>query len=124
VLIGAARAHTPYIVSREIVGDERRGHGRPARERRVIRPADVAPPETLELSATRIAAAVNAGDLDPASLIRACMEEIEGRYDLSAVLARGYAAAIKRARRGVHGPLAGVPMLVSDTLDTASLMMV
>ncbi|MGB0097490.1 MAG: amidase family protein [Solirubrobacteraceae bacterium] len=64
---------------------------------------------------------MNAGELDPAALIRACMEEIEARYDLFAVLARGYAAAIKRARHGVRGPLAGVPMLVSDTLDTAGL---
>jgi Asp-tRNA(Asn)/Glu-tRNA(Gln) amidotransferase A subunit family amidase len=88
----------------------------------VIRPATVAPPEALELSGTEIAAAVNAGELDPAALVRACMEEIEGRYDLFAVLARGYAAAIKRARRGVRGPLAGVPVLVSDTLDTAGLL--
>jgi Asp-tRNA(Asn)/Glu-tRNA(Gln) amidotransferase A subunit family amidase len=88
----------------------------------VIRPATVAPPEALELSGTQIAAAVNAGELDPAALVRACMEEIEGRYDLFAVLARGYAAAIKRAHRGVRGPLAGVPVLVSDTLDTAGLM--
>ena len=66
----------------------------------MIRPATVAPQETLELSATQIAAAVNARELDPAALVRACMEEIERRYDLFAVLARGYAAAIKRARRG------------------------
>lgn len=87
----------------------------------MIRPAAVAPAETLGLSARAIAAAVNAGELDPAALVRACMEEIEGRYDLAAVLARGYAAAIKRARGGVRGPLAGVPVLVSDTLDTAGL---
>ena len=87
----------------------------------MIRPAPVAPPEALALSATEIAAGVNAGELDPAALIRACMEEIEASYDLFAVLARGYAAAIKRARQGVRGPLAGVPMLVSDTLDTAGL---
>jgi aspartyl-tRNA(Asn)/glutamyl-tRNA(Gln) amidotransferase subunit A len=87
----------------------------------VIEPARVSPAETLMLSATQIAAAVNAGDLDPAALVRACMEEIEARYDLSAVLARDYAAAVRRARRGVNGPLAGVPVLVSDTLDTAGL---
>jgi aspartyl-tRNA(Asn)/glutamyl-tRNA(Gln) amidotransferase subunit A len=90
-------------------------------ESNVIRPAPVAPPEALALSATEIAAGVNAGELDPAALVRACMEEIEASYDLFAVLARGYAAAIKRARQGVGGPLAGVPMLVSDTLDTAGL---
>jgi aspartyl-tRNA(Asn)/glutamyl-tRNA(Gln) amidotransferase subunit A len=87
----------------------------------VIRPAAVAPPEALALSATELAAAVNSGELDPAAVVRASMEEIEGRYDLFAVLARGYSAAVKRARGGVQGPLAGVPVLVSDTLDTAGL---
>ena len=42
----------------------------------MIRPATVAPPEALALSGTEIAAAVNAGELDPAALVRACMEEI------------------------------------------------
>jgi len=87
----------------------------------VIRPAAVAPPEVLALPATAIAASVNAGELDPAAVVRASMEEIEGRYDLFAVLARGYAAAVRRARGGVHGPLAGVPVLVSDTVDTRGL---
>jgi aspartyl-tRNA(Asn)/glutamyl-tRNA(Gln) amidotransferase subunit A len=87
----------------------------------VIRPAEVAPPESLALPATEIAAAVNARQLDPAAVVRASMEEIEARYDLFAVLARGYGAAVKRARGGVHGPLAGVPVLVSDTLDTGGL---
>jgi aspartyl-tRNA(Asn)/glutamyl-tRNA(Gln) amidotransferase subunit A len=75
----------------------------------------------LELRATEIAAAVNARELDPAAVVRASMEEIEGRYDLFAVLARGYGAAVKRARGGVRGPLAGVPVLVSDTVDTSGL---
>jgi Asp-tRNA(Asn)/Glu-tRNA(Gln) amidotransferase A subunit family amidase len=87
----------------------------------VIRPAEVAPPEVLELPATEVAAAVNARELDPAAVVRAAMEEIEGRYDLFAVLARGYGAAVRRARAGVRGPLAGVPVLVSDTLDTRGL---
>jgi aspartyl-tRNA(Asn)/glutamyl-tRNA(Gln) amidotransferase subunit A len=88
----------------------------------VIRAATVASSEALELTATEVSAAVTGGQLDPAALIRACMEDIEGRYDLFAVLARGYGAAIGNARRGVSGPLAGVPVLVSDTIDTAGLM--
>jgi aspartyl-tRNA(Asn)/glutamyl-tRNA(Gln) amidotransferase subunit A len=73
------------------------------------------------LPATEIAALVRRGDVDPAALVRACLTEIGAEFTLRAVLARAPVSALRRAKRGVDGPLAGVPLLVKDLLDTAGI---
>jgi aspartyl-tRNA(Asn)/glutamyl-tRNA(Gln) amidotransferase subunit A len=73
------------------------------------------------LPATEIAALVRGGEVDPAQLVRACLTEIGSEFTLRAVLARAQVPALRRAKRGVDGPLAGVPLLVKDLFDTAGV---
>jgi Asp-tRNA(Asn)/Glu-tRNA(Gln) amidotransferase A subunit family amidase len=76
-----------------------------------------------ELTATEIAAAVNAGRVTSEAVVRACLDRIAERE--SAVEAWEYldadqAIAAARAfdRGGKGGPLAGVPFGVKDIIDT------
>ena len=68
-----------------------------------------------------VAAAVARRELDPVESVQGALEAIERRRDLNAVLTVCADAALARARRGVSGRLAGVPLLVKDLFDTAGV---
>ena len=77
--------------------------------------------ELLALSAGAIARGVTAGELDPVAVVRSHLEAMEARAELNAVITSCADAALRRARAGVSGPLAGVPLLVKDLFDTAEV---
>jgi aspartyl-tRNA(Asn)/glutamyl-tRNA(Gln) amidotransferase subunit A len=72
-------------------------------------------------SATEIAALVDAGELDPVAVVEEALERIAGREDLNAIMVTDGERALARARDGVEGRLAGVPLLVKDLIDVAGL---
>ena len=72
-------------------------------------------------SATEIAALVTAGELDPVAVIEEALERIGGDADLNAIMVTNGNHAVARARAGVSGRLAGVPLLVKDLIDVAGL---
>ncbi len=76
---------------------------------------------TVGPSATEIARAVRAGRLDPAAPIEEALAKLEEHAGLNAVITVCSEQALARARAGVHGPLAGVPLLVKDVIDTAGI---
>jgi aspartyl-tRNA(Asn)/glutamyl-tRNA(Gln) amidotransferase subunit A len=69
--------------------------------------------------AAQIARAVLAGELDPVEPIEQALAAIDQRSDLNALITVCAEEALARARAGVGGPLAGVPLLVKDVIDTA-----
>lgn len=72
-------------------------------------------PEYESFDATAMAAAVHAGELDPAELLEAAIERIEARNPaLNAVVHRLYDRARERVAALPDGPLRGVPFLVKD----------
>jgi aspartyl-tRNA(Asn)/glutamyl-tRNA(Gln) amidotransferase subunit A len=72
-------------------------------------------------SAIEIARAIGAGALDAAESIERALARIEDHRDLNAVITSCADRALARARDGVEGPLAGVPLLVKDVIDTAGV---
>jgi aspartyl-tRNA(Asn)/glutamyl-tRNA(Gln) amidotransferase subunit A len=72
-------------------------------------------------TATEIAALVNAGELDPVAVIEESLERIAADADLNAIMTTNGERALARARAGVSGRLAGVPLLVKDLIDVAGL---
>jgi aspartyl-tRNA(Asn)/glutamyl-tRNA(Gln) amidotransferase subunit A len=72
-------------------------------------------------TATEIAVLVNAGELDPAAVVEEALERIAGDADLNAIMVTNGERALGRARTGVSGRLAGVPLLVKDLIDVAGL---
>ncbi len=72
-------------------------------------------------SATEIAALVTAGELDPFAVVEESLERIAGDADLNAIMVTNGERALARARDGVRGRLAGVPLLVKDLIDVAGL---
>ncbi len=72
-------------------------------------------------SATDIAALVTAGELDPVAVVEEALERIAGDADLNAIMVTNGERALGRARAGVRGRLAGVPLLVKDLIDVAGL---
>ncbi|HYM59028.1 MAG TPA: amidase [Solirubrobacteraceae bacterium] len=70
-------------------------------------------------SAAEIARAVGAGELDPVAVVEEALAAIEEHRDLNAVLTVCGTEARARARGGVSGRLAGVPLLVKDLIDVA-----
>lgn len=81
-------------------------------------------------SATRIAAAIAAGEVSSVEVVEACLRRIEAvNPRINAVVrlaadALDLAAAADRERAlgRVHGPLHGVPCTLKDSLDTAGLV--
>ena len=71
--------------------------------------------------ATEIAELVNAGELDPVAVIEEALERIAGDADLNAIMVTNGERATARARGGVRGRLAGVPLLVKDLINVAGL---
>jgi aspartyl-tRNA(Asn)/glutamyl-tRNA(Gln) amidotransferase subunit A len=71
--------------------------------------------------AARIAAAVTAGEVHAEDVVAQALERIAARPELNAVITLCADAALARARAGVRGRLAGVPLLVKDLIDTAGV---
>ncbi len=69
--------------------------------------------------AAQIARAVRSSELDPVEAIERSLAGLEQHADLNAVITLCPQSALARAREGVGGPLAGVPLLVKDVIDTA-----
>jgi aspartyl-tRNA(Asn)/glutamyl-tRNA(Gln) amidotransferase subunit A len=72
-------------------------------------------------TATEIAAAVRGRELDPVPVVEQALAAIEDRAELNAMITAAPDQALARARGGLDGPLAGVPLLVKDMIDTAGI---
>ncbi len=72
-------------------------------------------------SVAQTAQAVRAGELDPVELTEQSLAALEERAELNALITICPEPALARARAGVDGPLAGVPLLVKDVIDTAGV---
>ncbi len=77
--------------------------------------------ELRALSADEIARAVGSRELDPVEVIEAHADGLSELRELNAVITDCVEDALGRARAGVSGPLAGVPVLVKDLFDTAGV---
>jgi aspartyl-tRNA(Asn)/glutamyl-tRNA(Gln) amidotransferase subunit A len=73
------------------------------------------------VTATEIAARVAAGELSAEEAVADALERIAARPELNAVITVCEEQALARARDGVSGALAGVPVLVKDLIDTAGI---
>ena len=73
------------------------------------------------LAARAIAAAVNAGELSAEEVARHHLDRIEEHAALNALITVDREGALAAARRRPQGPLAGVPLVVKDLIDTAGL---
>jgi aspartyl-tRNA(Asn)/glutamyl-tRNA(Gln) amidotransferase subunit A len=71
--------------------------------------------------AVEIAELVGRGELDPVEVVEEALERIAGAPELNAIMVNDGARALERARAGVSGRLAGVPLLVKDLIDVAGL---
>jgi aspartyl-tRNA(Asn)/glutamyl-tRNA(Gln) amidotransferase subunit A len=75
----------------------------------------------VSATAAELARAVRAGELHPVQSVERALARIEDHADLDAVITVCSERALARARAGVDGPLAGVPLLVKDVFDTAGV---
>jgi len=73
------------------------------------------------MTAAEIAAAVTAGTSSAEEVVSEALARLEARRDLCAVITICDEQALARARAGVTGRLAGVPLLVKDLIDTAGV---
>jgi len=73
------------------------------------------------MTAREIAAAVAARDLSAEESVRGALERIAAADHLNATITVCGDAALARARAGVTGRLAGVPLVVKDLIDTAGI---
>jgi aspartyl-tRNA(Asn)/glutamyl-tRNA(Gln) amidotransferase subunit A len=73
------------------------------------------------VTATEIAARVAAGELSAEEAVADALARIAARPELNAVITVCEEQALARARVGVRGALAGVPVLIKDLIDTASI---
>jgi aspartyl-tRNA(Asn)/glutamyl-tRNA(Gln) amidotransferase subunit A len=73
------------------------------------------------VNATEIAAGVRAGELSAEEVAADALARIAGRPELNAVITVCGDEALARARSGVGGALAGVPVLIKDLVDTAGV---
>lgn len=71
--------------------------------------------------ASELAHAIRAGELHPVEAVEQALSAIERHHDLCATITVCAEEALSRARNGVAGPLAGVPLLVKDVFDTAGV---
>jgi len=71
--------------------------------------------------ARRIAAAVAAGEVSAEEVTRHHLDRIAEHEHLQTVITVTGESALARARGGLVGPLAGVPLLVKDIFDTAGV---
>lgn len=68
-----------------------------------------------------IARAVRAGELDPLVPVREALAAVERHAELNALITVCSERAIARASEVGNGPLAGVPLLIKDVIDTAGI---
>jgi aspartyl-tRNA(Asn)/glutamyl-tRNA(Gln) amidotransferase subunit A len=73
------------------------------------------------VNATEIAAGVTADALSAEEVVAEALERIAARPELNAVITTCEEQALARARAGVSGALAGVPVLIKDLVDTAGI---
>jgi aspartyl-tRNA(Asn)/glutamyl-tRNA(Gln) amidotransferase subunit A len=73
------------------------------------------------VTAAEIAARVAAGELGAEEVVADALARIAARPELSAVITTCDEQALARAREGVSGALAGVPVLIKDLVDTAGV---
>jgi aspartyl-tRNA(Asn)/glutamyl-tRNA(Gln) amidotransferase subunit A len=73
------------------------------------------------VTAAEIAARVAAGELSAEEVVADALARIAARPELSAVITTCDERALARAREGVSGALAGVPVLIKDLIDTAGV---
>jgi aspartyl-tRNA(Asn)/glutamyl-tRNA(Gln) amidotransferase subunit A len=73
------------------------------------------------MTATEIAARVAAGELSAEEVVSDALARIAARPELNAVITVCEEQALARARAGVSGALAGVPVLIKDLVDTAGV---
>ena len=71
--------------------------------------------------AAEIAREVRAGERDPVELVERALAAIERHGELNAFITVCSDEALSRAREALDGPLAGVPVLVKDVIDTAGI---
>jgi Asp-tRNA(Asn)/Glu-tRNA(Gln) amidotransferase A subunit family amidase len=77
--------------------------------------------DIASMGAADIARAVNAGEMHPAAAVESALAALEDQRALNAVITVCADEALARARAGVNGRLAGVPLLVKDVFDTAGV---
>ena len=75
----------------------------------------------MPANAHEIATAVRARELDAVEVVERALREVEAQAALNAFITVCAERALERARGGVDGPLAGVPLLVKDVFDTAGI---
>jgi aspartyl-tRNA(Asn)/glutamyl-tRNA(Gln) amidotransferase subunit A len=73
------------------------------------------------VTATEIAQRVSSGELSAEAVVAGALERIAARPELNAVITVCDERALARARAGVAGRLAGVPVLIKDLVDTAGV---
>ena len=73
------------------------------------------------MTATEIAARVAAGELSAEEVVADALQRIASQPELNAVITTCEEQALARARAGVRGALAGVPVLIKDLIDTAGV---
>ncbi|MDQ6816158.1 MAG: amidase [Actinomycetota bacterium] len=71
--------------------------------------------------AAELAAAISAGTLSAEEVVEGALARFHASADLRAIITICGDRALARARGGVSGRLAGVPLLVKDLLDTAGV---
>jgi Asp-tRNA(Asn)/Glu-tRNA(Gln) amidotransferase A subunit family amidase len=72
-------------------------------------------------TSNEIARAVRSRELGAVEVVESALREIEAHAELNAFITVCAEQAVARARKGVDGPLAGVPLLVKDVFDTAGI---
>ena len=73
------------------------------------------------MTAAEIAARVAAGELSAEEVVADALQRIAAQPELNAVITVCEEDALARARGGVSGALAGVPVLIKDLIDTAGV---
>ncbi len=73
------------------------------------------------MNAAAIAAGVRSGELRAEDVVADALERLAAQPQLNAVITLCEQSALERARAGVRGRLAGVPLLVKDLIDTAGI---
>jgi aspartyl-tRNA(Asn)/glutamyl-tRNA(Gln) amidotransferase subunit A len=74
-----------------------------------------------ELSALELVSAVAARQLHPREIVEEYLRGIEAEQHLNALITTCADAALKRAQEPLEGPLAGLPLIVKDILDTEGI---
>jgi aspartyl-tRNA(Asn)/glutamyl-tRNA(Gln) amidotransferase subunit A len=77
--------------------------------------------ELRRLTARETAAAVGRGELDPVAVVQSHLDALDELASFNAIITACPDQALERARSGLHGPLAGVPLIVKDLFHTAGV---